>query len=110
LPQLLLFACIALAGCAREPQEVSLEQLYRQQSDYDGRDIVTSGVLYTHATPRHYWIADEADHRVELLSKDDLATRVGQGIRVWGRFHYAPDSGRRIDVRRLIMLTAPEQK
>lgn len=58
----------------------------------------TTGVLYTHPAPRHYWIADAQEHRVELLTDEDLQWRVGRRLTVRGRFRYADNLGRRIDV------------
>lgn len=85
-------------GCGSEAQHVTLAQLAEQQRAYDGRRIQTTGVLRSHARPRHYWIADAQDHRVELLAGEDLASRVGQTLTVRGRFRYADDRGRTIEV------------
>ena len=94
----LIVALAAMAGCSDRQRELSLGQLARQQSAYDGRDVITTGVLRTHDQPRHYWIADPADHRVELISQEDLAPMVGLKLRVRGRFRYDPARGRRIQV------------
>jgi hypothetical protein len=92
--------CLAalLTGCNPEAQDVTLAQLAQQQHAYDGRRVRTTGVLHTHPTPRHYWIADAQDHRVELLTDEDLLWRVGSTLTVLGRFRYADNRGRSIDV------------
>jgi hypothetical protein len=96
--QLLVLACVCLAACSADPQEVSIAQLARQQRDYDGRLVLTVGVLRSHDSPRHYWIADAKDRRVELLTPGDLSPHIGRRLTVEGRFRYAPDRGRRIEV------------
>jgi hypothetical protein len=97
----LALAFVGLAGCNAGYQEISLAQLARQQDAYDGRLVETAGVLRSHDAPRHYWIADSHDHRVELLTEQDLSVSVGQRLAVRGRFLYAPDRGRRIEVESL---------
>lgn len=94
----LTLACVCCIACDTDPQEVSIAQLARQQRDYDGRVVLTLGVLRSHDSPRHYWIADAADNRVELLSRDDLSPHTGRTLTVQGRFRYTADLGRRIEV------------
>lgn len=94
----LTLACVCFTACDNDPQALSIAQLARQQRDYDGRVVLTVGVLRSHDSPRHYWIADAADNRVELLSKEDLSPHTGRALTVQGRFRYAADRGRRIEV------------
>ena len=67
----------------------------------DDSAVATQGILRTHASPRHYWIEDDALNRVELIHADDLGSRVGKRLAVRGKFRYAADQGRRIEVRHL---------
>jgi hypothetical protein len=77
---------------------VTLAQLAAFQSDYDGRRVVTGGTLRTFADPRHYWIEDDDLNRVELHGDQRFDARVGEDVRLRGRFTYDPDAGRAIAV------------
>jgi hypothetical protein len=103
LPALIVLLCLlAVAGCdRREPAELTLAQLVAQQESYNGRSVVASGILRSHPQPLHYWIEDEAGNRVELLYHDSLEPLLGEHMAVRGRFLYAPDRGRRIEVEYL---------
>jgi hypothetical protein len=90
---------LCAGGCDRgEPIPVNLLQLARDQAQYDGRQVETEGLLRSFPEPRHFWIEDEANNRVELVGGDNLDVLVGQRLAVRGRFRYAPDRGRRIEV------------
>ena len=92
---------VAVSACMDDSGEVTLAQLAGQQQAYDGRAVATQGILRTHASPRHHWIEDDALNRVELIHADDLGSRVGKRLAVRGKFRYAADQGRRIEVRHL---------
>jgi hypothetical protein len=92
---------VLLAGCPAEdetPVEVSLAELVAEQREFDGRDVETQGVVRTFDEPRHYWIEDDHPNRVELLPDEVAEPYVGQEVRVTGRFSYADDRGRVIEV------------
>ena len=102
-PGVLLTACClvaaALTACLpREATEVTLAQLAAFQSDYDGRRVITGGTLRTFPDPRHYWIEDGDLNRVELHGDESFDVRVGQAVRLRGRFAYDPEAGRSITV------------
>lgn len=99
-------ASIALPGCAgdRPPQVVSLAQLVTEQDAYDGSTVIAEGTVQTHDQPRHYWIEDADQHRVELFPPEAVADLVGQRIRVTGRFTFRDDRGRGIDIDDLEVL------
>ncbi|MFN2288486.1 MAG: hypothetical protein ABR578_09165 [Chromatocurvus sp.] len=96
----LSFLC--LTACTdRGTTEVTLSQLVAQQGNYAGRRVVVEGTLRSHPAPLHYWIEDDAYHRVELDHADDLGGREGAQVIVQGVFLYQKDRGRRIDVTSL---------
>jgi hypothetical protein len=95
-------ACLLLAACTpAPPTEVSLEVLDRLADDFDGRRISVRGTLRTHESPRHYWIEDEAYHRLALAYDGDLAVFVGRELAAIGVFHYDRSTGRRLRVETL---------
>ena len=96
-------ASIALLGCAGDsaPQVVSLADLVGEQDVYDGSTVSAEGTVQTHDQPRHYWIEDAQQHRVELFPHDAVADLVGQRVRVTGRFTFRDDRGRGIDIDEL---------
>ncbi|TVR30986.1 MAG: hypothetical protein EA388_14015 [Nitriliruptor sp.] len=100
------FASIALLGCAdRSPAEVvSLADLVAEQDAYDGSTVIAEGTVQAHDEPRHFWIEDAGQHRVELFPPDAVADLVGQRIRVTGRFTFRDDRGRGIDIDDLEVL------
>lgn len=100
LPCLLLL--FLSPGCGPgEPTRVELEQLARFQSEFDGRWVATEGRLRMHESPRHFWIEDDALHRVEVRADEEPASLVGRRVRVVGRFSYHRERGRAIRVARL---------
>ena len=100
------FASIAPLGCAdRSPAEVvSLADLVAEQDAYDGSTVIVEGTVQTRDEPRHFWIEDAGQHRVELFPPDAVADLVGQRIRVTGRFTFRDDRGRGIDIADLEVL------
>ena len=91
----LLFSAF-LVACGGSDSEVSLANLADYQQGYDGRDVVTEGVVRTFDDPRHYWIEDEDLNRVAIEPDSSVADRVGERVRVQGRFTASPDAGRLI--------------
>lgn len=78
--------------------ERTLSQLFAQQEAYDDRLVVTEGVLRMHTPPRHYWVEDDDNHRVEIRSDGDLNPFLGERVRVAGRFHYGREAGRSLEL------------
>jgi hypothetical protein len=108
--RLMLATCLStlLGACSDGPAvETDLAALVSLQSDFDGRQVVTEGVLQTFETPRHYWIEDADLNRVAIEPEAGLADRVGQRLRVRGRFVVDPDQGRRIDVSDILSIAQP---
>lgn len=95
---LLLSAYLVLGCQGSEPVNTTLAVLSDAQSDFDGRRVMVSGTLKTHAEPRHYWIENDSFNRVALETAEDLAPWVGRTVKVRGTFFYDPDRGRRIQV------------
>ncbi len=100
------FASVALLGCVdRSPaQVVSLADLVAEQDAYDGSTVIAEGTVQVHDEPRHFWIEDADQHRVEVFPPDAVADLVGQRIRVTGRFTFRDDRGRGIDIADLEVL------
>jgi 1,4-dihydroxy-2-naphthoate octaprenyltransferase len=96
----LLVALGLMLGSGSAPShagaERTLQQLVAQQADYNGRRVVTEGVLRTHTPPRHYWVEDDDYHRVELRTEQDLSPYLGDTVRVSGEFGYDRGAGRLI--------------
>lgn len=95
----IIIALLSLLACTGDSAaDVTLAQLAAQQDGYTGRQVIVSGTLRSHPEPLHYWIEDDAYHRVELDSPVDLEGREGEHLTVRGLFHYQPDQGRSIKV------------
>ncbi|MCC5880631.1 MAG: hypothetical protein JJU03_12135 [Idiomarina sp.] len=100
----LLGVMVMLAGCSDAPRELSLQLLANEQSTIDGHRVVTEGVVRSFADPLHYWLEDDALHRVALTPDAEVADYVGEMVRVEGRFHADRERGRRIEVITLTRL------
>lgn len=106
-PLVVAIVGIALLGCAGgppQPQTVSLAELIAEQDAYDASTVIAEGTVQTYDQPRHYWIEDAEQHRVELFPHEVVEDLVGQRIRVTGRFTFRDDRGRGIDVDDLEVL------
>jgi hypothetical protein len=94
-------AVIALLGCSGGPQQtqaVTLAALVAEHDVYDGSTVIVEGVVQSYDQPRHVWIEDAEQHRVELFPYEMVADLVGQRIRVTGLFTFRDDRGRGIDI------------
>lgn len=94
-----LIAAASLAACAGgkpRPIELHLADLVRFADQYSGHLVSTSGVVHFYPYPAHYWIEDAELHRVEVYPDSAVSSRVGERVRVVGRFHYSTDRGRYI--------------
>ena len=95
-----IVAVLLQTGCAREETVVGLELelLVEQQDNFLGRLIRTSGVVRMHDSPRHFWLEDDALNRVGLVPADSVEAWLGDEVEVVGRFGFAADTGRRVQV------------
>jgi hypothetical protein len=98
---------VVLLGCAAgepQPEVVSLADLVAEQDAYDGATVIAEGTVQSYDDPRHYWVEDIEQHRVELFPHGAVEDLVGQRIRVTGRFTFRDDRGRGIDIDELEVL------
>lgn len=97
-----------LLGCGGgddgPPSEVALVDLVVDQDTHEGELVTTQGVVRTFDEPRHYWIEDDDQNRVELVPQDRVSSHLGDRIEVTGRFTFRDDEGRRIEVGQLEVL------
>ncbi len=99
---------IGVFGCTGGSVEhVSLAELVAEQDAYHGSLVSAEGNVQTYDQPRHYWIEDIRQHRVELFPHELVEDLIGQRIRVTGRFTFRDDRGRGIDVDDLEVLDGP---
>ena len=101
----LIACCLFSAGCSESAVPVTLEVLVAQQASFDGQRVSTSGTLRAFESPHHVWIEDAGLNRVELRPVEGLAEHVGQRVDVVGRFSFAADVGRRIQLESLAPAT-----
>jgi hypothetical protein len=93
---------LGLAACSKpRPVETTLAALSNAQIEFDGKLVSVNGTLRTFDEPRHYWIENLALNRVALEGDFDLSSKVGQTIKVRGRFFYRAETGRRIEVEEI---------
>jgi len=93
---------VVLAACGRSgptPVELRPADLVRFAERYDGEVVATTGIVHRIAEPEHYWIADDELNRVAVEPRSAVADRVGERVRVVGRFSFDRSSGRVIEVR-----------
>lgn len=100
----LLLALTACDGAPQAPLVTTPAALVRSAEQFEGRRVTVEGTLRSWADPEHYWIEDAAPHRIALEPEDGLAGRVGEQLRVTGRFRYEPDRGRWLEVESLRVL------
>lgn len=98
---------LGCAGGASEPRAVSLAELVREQDAHDGATVIAEGTVQTYDEPRHYWIEDAEQHRVELFPHELVEDLVGHRVRVTGRFTFVDDRGRGIDIDELDVVSEP---
>ncbi|WP_052668453.1 hypothetical protein [Nitriliruptor alkaliphilus] len=104
---LLAALCVGVIGCGvgdDQPVEVSLAELVEDQHAYDGRTVITSGVVRSFDDPVHYWIEDRDVHRVEVVPAELIEQHVGAEVEVTGRYTFRDDEGRRIEIDSLEVL------
>jgi predicted small lipoprotein YifL len=97
-----VLALTLLAGCGGGgPVDASPAELVAQQERLDGAVVRTIGRVDTYHDPRHYWVEDRANNRTELVPHEAVEPYVGREVLVEGRFSYAEDEGRLIEVERI---------
>lgn len=98
-----VLAAVLLAGCAREESVVGLELelLVEQQDTFLGRLVRTSGTVRMHDSPRHFWLEDDALNRVGLVPAQSMEAWLGEEVEIVGRFGFAADTGRTIQVQQV---------
>lgn len=108
-----LVLCVAGAalplGCGTEegePLAVAVRYLAAAPEAYEGREVITSGVVrvfYPGEADEHYVVEDPQRHRVGLALDDTarLAELVGRSVTVTGVLHFREDRGVFLDVRQL---------
>lgn len=100
---LLLATALLLAACGQEqaPTPLPLMNLHAQAALFDGRLVVTSGVVRRHDEPEHYWIEDAELRRVALEPMEQALPHLGKQVRVTGTFRHSTESGRRILIQQI---------
>ncbi|WP_018935737.1 hypothetical protein [Thioalkalivibrio sp. ALJ24] len=94
-----LAGMVLLAGCGGETtSQVTLDQLAGAAADFDGEMVEVTGRVETFEDPRHYWIEDDPQNRVAISPEQTVADRVGEEVRLVGRFSYSPEDGRSLEV------------
>ena len=93
---------LVLAGCLPGgTARVTLAELVDDPDRYDGREVVTEGVVQVWEDPFHHWIEDVEDHRVEVEPDELVEDLVGARVRVRGEFRFDPEQGRAITIDHL---------
>ena len=98
-----------LVGCGTDeggPLAVAVRYLAAAPEAYEGKEIITSGVVrvfYPGGADEHYVVEDPQRHRVGLALDDTarLAEFVGRSVTVSGVVHFREDRGIFLDVRQL---------
>lgn len=106
----LVVAALAFAAGACVPggtPRVTLAELVDGADRYDGREVVTEGVVRVWDDPLHHWIEDPQDHRVEVGPDEAVEDLVGARVRVRGEFRFDPERGRAITVEGLEVVEDP---
>jgi len=88
---------IALLGCEGgrpAATELALEDLVDAARRYDGERVTTRGVVSSHPDRDHYWIQEGERYRVGVRPRSAVSSRLGERVRVTGRFTYSGDEGR----------------
>jgi hypothetical protein len=104
---LMVALALALAtGCSGggTAEEVRLQDLVRFADRYDGELVSSAGVVHRIEEPEHYWIEDGDRNRVRIEPHAAVSGHVGDRVRVVGRFHYAQQSGRRLEASEVRVL------
>lgn len=98
---------LLIAACAdhRPALEVALTDLAEFAPFYDGRRIMATGVVHRIEDPEHYWIEDDALHRVAVEPDGAVSGLLGERVRVTGRFRFDPEEGRSLRAEAVLPLS-----
>jgi hypothetical protein len=103
-----------LFGCggatASPPSPVTLAELVEDQHGFDGDLVTVEGTVRSYDAPRHHWVEDADQHRVELEPQDLVAPHVGDRVRVTGRYSFRDDRGRLIEIDDLEILDPGDEQ
>lgn len=80
-----------------------MTELARNTDDYDGREVVTHGVVMEFgadegALERHFVLQDADVNRVQLLPDAVAEEHVGRTVEVLGEFEFDPNRGRLLHI------------
>lgn len=99
---ILLCVSLMLFGCGNQQSEeenskqVSLAMLAQNSATFDGVEVRTFGMVRNYEPPLHYWVEDEALHRVKIVPNQIVAPYLGQAVMVTGKFTVSAKGGRQI--------------
>lgn len=110
LMAVMLLIVILITGCRGQlTVTVPLPILGNNPAAYDGRQVVTHGVVRHFDDPLHYWIEDQHLNRVEIFPHQQIAPFLGEAVEVEGQFQFSPHEGRRLTLARVEMdVSSPE--
>lgn len=100
---LALGVALLAPGCGDQPPNaVSLATLVAEADGFDGRLVLTTGVVRefdeTEALEPHFVIEDAAQNRVQLMPNAAAQPYVDAEVAVVGVFTFDEETGRRIEV------------
>lgn len=88
------------SACGGEPQQVSLAELAREQEEFSGKAVVTSGRIQRFEGPSdpYYVLQDQEQNRVALIPTRRAAPFEGDAVMVSGTFEVKEGLGRVIEI------------
>lgn len=101
----ILLIITLMSGCrGQQTATVPLPILVKNPAAFDGRQIITHGVVRYFQDPLHYWIEDEYLNRVEIFPHQKIAPYLGKTVEVEGPFYFSLHEGRRLTLTRVDQL------
>ena len=93
-----ILVALLFTGCGGEVPvtEVPLPVLANNPAAHDNSRVATRGVVRHFEDPLHYWIEDDDLNRVEIFPHEQIATHLGEVVRVEGLFRFSASEGRRL--------------
>ncbi len=101
LAGLVVILAVAVAACSTGVTRVDLAVLADEQEAWHGRLVEVTGTVQMFDDPRHHWVEDAEQHRVELVPSAGLDALVGRMVTVRGRFTFREGEGRRIEIQEI---------